>query len=256
MSDTKETTEANDVKDVNVITPEWADRNRWELEQRVKLRQEFEQSFEIWKTKEFASLKADQDVIIKKGLEELYAKYKEEQKPPTPEEITELLNQDYETFPVKVQVENNKEDGPEYTTELFTIRELPQSAEIRFYKLFQDKIINKAADLQAFTQEGIDMPFETKVKSILNVIGESFDIMAETALIALNPFGKRKIRGIDIDREWVQNNISSNRQWSIIEAQLKVNRVKDFFSRVSASGQQTQMMMTGVNFQQLQRLAR
>jgi hypothetical protein len=251
-------------KDPNIdktesVKPAWLKDNKQELELRVILRQEFEQLFEIWKTKELSVLKEEQDVIIKKGLEELYVKYKEEQKPPTTEEIAALLNQEYESFPVKVQVEDSTDDTTgeaKYSTELFTIRELPQTAELKFYDILQNKILTKTSELQAFTQESIDMPFEQKVKSILSVGGEAFGLMAETVLIVLNPFGKRKVKGKEIDRDWIQNNISSNRQWSIVEAQLKVNRVKDFFSRISASGQQTQMMMTGVNFQQLQRLAR
>lgn len=251
MSDQKETTAETEIK------PEWADRKAWELNLRVSVRQEFEQMLEIWKTKELTALENTNKEIIEKGLIELYKKYQEEQKPPSTEEIVTLLNQEYESFPVKVQVEDGETESGEakYTTELFTIRELPQSAELKFYDILQKKILTKTSELLAFTQESIDMPFEQKVKSILSVGGEAFGLMAETVLIVLNPFGKRKINGKEIDRKWIQDNISSNRQWNIVEAQLKVNRVKDFFSRISASGQQTQMMMTGVNFQQLQRLA-
>ena len=243
------------IKSESEVQPEWIDRKKWELDQRLMMRQEFEKSYEIWKLNDLQEVEKKNQEIIKEGLEKLYEKYKEEQKPPTPEDIAVLLNQEYETFPVKLQVEDpTGQEDP--TTELFTIRELPQSVEIKFYRQFKDKIIDKATELQAFTQESIDMPFETKVRSILEVFGESFDMLAETVTIVLNPFGKRKVKRQDIDRVWVQNDISSNRQWSIVEAQLKVNRVKDFFSRISSSGQQTQMMMSGVNYQQLQQLVR
>lgn len=253
MADEEKKAQDESVNITGNINPEWADRKKWELETRIAIRQESEQVLEIWKTKELKVLEDKQNEIIKENLEKLVAKYKEEQKPPTPAEIAELLNQEYETFPLKLQVE----DGTgEYKDHSFTIRELPQAVEIKFYNQFQGKILGKAQDLQAFTQESIDMPFEQKVKSILEVFGQSFDMLAETVVLVLNPFGKKAISDKIIDREWVQSNISSNRQWNIIEAQLKVNRVKDFFLRISASGQQTQTMITGLNFQQLQRLAR
>ena len=244
--------------EASIESTEFIQRKTFEKELRLSLREEYEQLFKIWQAKDLKEIESKQDGIINEGLTKLFEKYKEEQKPPTPDDIQQLLNQDYETFPVKVQIEDgeNTDGEAKYTTELFTIRELPQAAEIKFYTQFKTKILDKATELQAFTQESIDMPFEQKVKSIMTVFGESFDMLADTVVIVLNPFDKRKVKGKFIDRDWVQNNISSNRQWSIVEAQLKVNRVKDFFSRISQSGQQTQMMMTGVHFQQLQQLVR
>jgi hypothetical protein len=230
-------------------TNEWIGNKKNELEQRVLIRQEYEQLFEIWKAKELVALEKRNEEVITEGLKKYYDKWLEEQKPPTPEDIQQLLDQEYETFALKVQVEDG---NGEYTTELFTIRELPQVAEKKFYRQFKDRVLNKTTELQAFTQESIDQPFETKAKAFLGLLDESFDMIADTVVIVLNPFGKKK----HIDRDWVQMNISSNRQWSIIEGQLKVNRVKDFFSRLSQSGQQTQMMMTGQRFQQLQQFVR
>ena len=244
--------------EIKEIKPEWKDRKDWELNTRINIRQEYEQLLEIWKAKDLKEIEDKQNEIIKENILKLYEKIKEEQKPPSPVDIQQLLDQDYETFTLKVQVEDGEHEGGEakFVTEMFTIRELPQAAEIKFYTQFKDKILNKASDLQAFTQEAIDMPFEQKVKSIMTVFGESFDMLAETTVIVLNSTGKRKVRGKVIDREWVQANVSSDRQWNIVEAQMKVNRVKDFFSKLSDSSQQTQTMMTGVNFQQLQQLAR
>lgn len=245
-----ETEVVNEVQDKDVQKPEWHDRKEWEIKTRVDVRREYEQILQVWKDTDLKELEARQNQIITDKLAVLIDKIKEEQKPPTPEDIQKLLNQDYETFSVRIMISNEEDEEPK--TELFTLRELPQAAEIKFYKQFKDRLLDKSADLALFTQENIDKPFEEKIRAFMGLFSESFDLLADTVVIVLNPFGKKKY----IDREWVQNNICSDRQWNIIDAQLKVNRVKDFFSKLSQSGQQTQTMMTGVNFQQLQQLVR
>ena len=106
--------------------------------------------------------------------------------------------------------------------------------------------------LESFTQAGMDQPFEQKAKAFLELFDESFDMLADAVVMCLNPFGRKKL----VDRDWVQNNIGSDRQWSIVTAQIEVNRLRDFFSKVSQSGQRTMTTMRVPNFQQLQQLVR
>lgn len=228
-------------------TEEFLDQAKLELSLRLQLRQEYEKILEIWKNDELGKLAKQNEETIGKGLEELAKKIRDEIKPPEPQEIQKLLDQEYETFTLKVDYIDEDESEQSQT---FTIRELPQSVEKKFYRQFKEKLLTKLQLLEAFTQTGIDKPFEEKAQSFLSLFDESFDLLADAVVLCLNPFGRKK----EINKEWVQNNISSDRQWSIIEAQMKVNRLRDFFSRVSTSGRDTMMTMRRPSFQQLQQL--
>jgi hypothetical protein len=227
----------------------WMSRSKLEREIRVEVRGEYEEILKIWKNTELEQVKKDSEKIATEGIQKLFNEWKEQQKPPTHEDIQLLISQEYETFSLKLDYVND--DGEE-KSELFTLRELPQAAEKKFYKQFKDTVLSKVGALKALSQAEIDQPFEVKAKAFLELFDEAPAMMADAVVIVLNPFGKRK----DINREWVQNNISSNRQWNIIEAQIQVNRLKDFFSRISRSGQTTQTMLGGLSFQTLQQQAR
>lgn len=224
-----------------------AEKAKIELAVRISCRQEYEQLFEIWKNNSLIELEKKQNEVIQKGLQAYYEEWKKEQKPPEPEDIQVLLDQEYETFTLPVDVMNIVDNTVERRT--FVIRELPQAIEKKFYRQFKVNLLNKISELEALVQSEMDTTFENKVKAGLNLFDESFDVMADAVVMILNPFGNK-----DIDRAWVQNNICSDRQWRIIEAQMKVNRLRDFFSKVSTSSQ-NMMMMKRPNFQALQQLA-
>lgn len=229
---------------------EFLERAKLELELRLSLRQEYENLLTMWKNTELIDLEKKQNEIIAKGLEEYFKKWKEEQKPPEPQDIQVLLDQEYETFTIPIDCVSEEGEVDHVT---FTVRELPQSIEKKFYRQFKGKLLDKLQMLEAFTQSGIDKPFEDKAKSFLDLFDESFDILAEAVVLVINPFGKKKVHDGIVDKDWVQNNISSDRQWRIVEAQMKVNRLRDFFSKVSTSGQ-NMMMTTSPNFRALQGL--
>lgn len=241
----KEVITKNDDKPLN---PEWETRQHWEAETSLRLRKEYETLLIIWKQTELQELDKKNEDTIKLGLEEYYKKAQEQQKPPSDEDIEKLLNQEYKEFNIRVDYV----DGEDTRSEQFVIRELPQASEKRFFKHFREKIMVNAQALESLVQETIDQPFEAKAKAFMDLFYESFDILAEAVVIILNPFNKKTF----VTREWVQNNIGSDRQWNIVEAQIGVNRLKDFFSRVSQSGLMTQTAMTGQRFQQLQQLVR
>ena len=228
---------------------DWLNRATLKAEIEVEVRAQYEALLTFWKTTELDKVRKESEEVAKAGIEKLFTKWQEEQKPPTHDDIQLLLGQEYETFTLQLET---SDDNGDVKSEMFTIRELPQAAEKKFYKQFRDKILSKAGALEAFTQAGIDKPFEEKAKAFLELFSESFDMLAEAVVIVLNPFNKKQY----INLEWVQNNISSTRQWQIVEAQIQVNKLKDFFARLSQSGQTTQTMLGGLSFQQLQQQVR
>lgn len=214
--------------------------------ERRKMEAEFQGRFEVWKAKDLAQLKIDQQEEIQDAIKKLYTKWESEQKPPTEEDLRKLLSQEYAEITVKLHLYQSNQ------VEEFTIRELPQSIERKFYKQFAQRIKDKGPELSAFVQKNMDQSFEKTLEGFLNTFDGAFDIMTDAMLLVLNPFGKRE----DITREWVANNISSNRMYSIILGQIEVNRLRDFFLRLFQSGTKAGTMMNPLNFQQLQALAR
>src|SRR5580765_896764 len=177
---------------------------------RTEMRKEFEEKFEIWKTKELADLRAEQDKEIQKQVGDLFKKWLDEQKPPSLEDIKVLLDQEYTEIPIKIPVGEN-EDGST-KTQTFVIRELPQAVERKFYRQFKDRIKEKGPLLGAYVQKTMDLPFEKQMEGFLETFDGAFDVLADAVVIILNPFGKKE----DITFDWVQKTISSNRQYSII----------------------------------------
>ncbi len=229
-------------------TVDFLTRTQIEMELRPMLREEYEHMYQIWKSKDFAELGQKNEQIINEGLKKYFEEWKQQQTPPTPEDLQKLLDQDYETFTVPLNWEN--EEGKEESV-TFTLRELPQSTEKKFYKQFKERLLPNLQMLEAITQAGMDKPFDEKAKAVLALFDESFDILADAVVLCLNAYGRKAY----INRQWVQDHIGSDRQWRIVEAQMKVNRLRDFFSKVSTSGQ-NMMTMRRPNFQALQELSR
>lgn len=144
--------------------------------------------------------------------------------PPSTEQIQQLLNQEYLEFTVKVPWPG--EEGAKHD---FVIRELPQSIEKKFFKQIREHLLPRAKDIAALSFELVDGKTEDKIKSLLAAFEPAFDILADGVVLVLNPQGKEA----EITRAWVQENVSSARMWSILEAQMMANRMRDFFSRLS-----------------------
>lgn len=213
-----------------------------------QLRQEYEAKYEIWKAKDLAELKEKQEQEIQNEVRKLFAKWQEEQKPPSLDEIKLLLEQEYAEIPITIPV---RTDGA-VAKRTFVLRELPQSVERKFYRQFKDRLKTKGPELNAFAQANMDKPFEVQLSAFLETFEAAFDVLADAVVLVLNPFGAEK----DVTAQWVADNISLNRQYSIVLAQVEVNKLRDFFSRLSLSGQKAGTMLNPLNFQQLQRLAR
>lgn len=209
-----------------------------------KLRLDAEQRLLIWKKTELADLQKDTDDKIRDLVAEFWEKWKAEQQPPTPVEIQQMLSQEYVEFQLPLMV------GTEKRT--FTIRELPQKIERRFYRQFKDQIKEYGPKIAAFTQANMGASFDNQVVAFMDTFDNAFDIIADGVVLVLNPFEKDK----EITREWVQENISSSRMWNILQAQIKVNRLRDFFSQLYQAGQSAEMMTTPLSFQGLRERVR
>lgn len=205
---------------------------------------EYKGRFEIWKATELAELETQQDTKIQQLVNDYFEKWKEKQKPPTPEDLQKLLNQEYISFNLKLVTEDGDRE--------FVIRELPQAVEKKFYRTFKTQLQKHAPELGALAQKSMDKNFEERIMAFLETFDGAFDMLAETVVLCLNPFNKEE----GVGAKWVQENISSQRQWNIVRAQIEVNRLRDFFLQLSLSGQQAASLTTPLNYQQLQQLAR
>jgi len=178
--------------------------------------------------KELADLKKQLEEQNQLAIDQAIAEFRAEQKPPSQEEIATLLSQDYLSFKVEIPWETGGDDGKQ-GIRTFTITELPQRMEKKFYAKFKEELIPRAGDVAKLTYDLLSGDTGDKITALLNAFEPSFDLMAEACVMILNPRGKETT----ITKDWIQDNLSSYRQWNIIYAQIQVNRLRDFFSQLS-----------------------
>jgi Zn-dependent M16 (insulinase) family peptidase len=201
---------------------------------RAQVEKEISAQYEAKFTKEIADYQKKLSDQNEEAIQKAIAEFREEQKPPSQESISQLLSQEYLTFKVKLPVED--EEGKPVEKE-FTIGELPQRAEKIFYRKFKEQIIPRAADVGALTFEILEGDVAKKITSALESFEPTFDLMADACVLILNPKNKYGY----LNKEWVQDNVSSYRQWNIIQAQVQVNRLRDFFSQLSRGSSKVTM---------------
>src|SRR6266436_9272897 len=153
----------------------------------------------------------------KEAMRLVVEEWRNSQKPPNEQEIEKLLNQEY--FEFKITLPDPEKPGEKKE---FMIGELPQSVEKKFYKRIKDKLLPRMAELSDLTTKLSMNSGEEKIRAIIEMFEPSFDILAETVSIILNPYGKNTI-----SVEWVQDNIATFRQWNITLAQERANRIRD-----------------------------
>ena len=185
----------------------------------------FEDKLEAELAKSMNAYRIELATANAKMIQEELERIRKDFGPPKLEDIQKLLDQEYLTFTVLVPW-----PGEEKKRE-FTIQELPQSVEKKFYKQIKSQLLPRAKELAALSFEVLEGKVEDKISAILEAFDPSFDILAAGVVLILNPRGETK----EITQEWVQDNISSSRMWNILEAQMQVNRMRDFFSRLSLS---------------------
>jgi hypothetical protein len=196
------------------------DQIRQDIEKEVK------ELYQAKFAKEISDYRQELNAQNEKAITQAIDEFKKSQQPPTEEEIRTLLSQEYLTFTVKIMMED-KDTGKEKERE-FVIRELPQKMEKAFYKQFKDRLLPRAQEFGELTFELLGGDVGKKITSLLETFEPTFDLMAEACSMILDPKKKESI-----DAQWVQDNLSSYRQWNIIYAQMQVNRLRDFFSQLS-----------------------
>jgi len=171
-------------------------------------------------------------------IDETIAEIRAKNTPPSKEEIQTLLEQEYAEFVVKVRTADK-----ERKERVFTITELPQALETKFITKLQDKVLPRMKGLLGELKSLLESDIDKQAELLVKFLEPFADAMAEAVSIILNPYDEEK----DVTPEWVSANISSSRQWNIIVAQERANKMRDFFSQVSlASIGET---MRGVRFQ-------
>lgn len=241
--------EATSVVDVDAL------RLAIRKQERDDAEKHFKELLEIWKATELADLDEKMSFQIQKDVQELVDKWIAEQGPPSKDQIQVLLDQEYATFPLKVRVEDTS-DNPAtetgYTEMEFVITELPQTIEKEFFKKFKKQILDLAPQINAWVQSNMDKSVEDRVRGFLETVDGGMELMAEAVVLVLNPRGKKAY----VTKEWVQFNVSSLRQWNILQAQLDASKLRDFFSRVSRSGREIQTTITPPSSQKLREQVR
>jgi len=222
----------------------------WKARTTLEIRREAERHYQelqlVWQAKDLVELEKKMDAQVQKGVQELFDKWQEAQKPPTKEQIEQLVKQEYATFTIELQVEDpEKED--EFTPRTFVLRELPQTVEEEFYEIFKKQLQGHMGEINALAQKTMGNTPEEKLKAVLELGTGGFKVMAELVKIILNPRGRKR----DITVKWVQDNVSSMRQWNIIQAQVEANKLRDFFSKLSQSGTTIQTMTQPPSYQAL-----
>src|SRR4051812_31980434 len=189
---------------------------------RIEIEKKVRADLEVQNAKDNADfqelLRKENREIVQKEL----ASWREAQKPPTTEDIQKVLSQEYITFSIEVVME----DGARRT---FTLRELPQAIEKKFFNKLKDDFIPRLTDMQGLKMDMLEKEDAiAKIRHVVESFEPAFNLIADSVALVLNPYGKEP----GVDRDWVQQNISVGRMWNIIQAQISCNRLRDFFSSV------------------------
>lgn len=212
-----------DIADIKISRPDLT-QDEWEIVEKAatyykaltkpEVRQELELEYAA-KYDEFVSSANQQtkDLVAAK-----FEEWKKAQEPLNADELKKLVSQEYEEVPVRI----NSADG----VRTFTIREVPKSVEKRFVNLARKTIVPLLEEKAlAKFKWNFDSSMGEKINSILSLIPNGLDVMADLCAICLDPFEKEK----DINGAWVSANISSTRIEAIILLQFEVNKYRDFF---------------------------
>ena len=182
---------------------------------RTELETEFLEKFKVDLAEARQELTKNNDKLINATLEDL----RKQQTPLGPTEIESLLSQEYASFNLKVKDKEGKALE-------FTLIELPQAIERQFYSKVKEVLMPRIKDLGSLTFELLEGDIVDKIKTVIETFDPMMDLMADAVVLCLNPYGEKE----DIDKDWVVANMSSSRMWSVLQAQIHLNRLRDFFS--------------------------
>ena len=98
--------------------------------------------------------------------------------------------------------------------------------EKKFLLLVEQKLPSLVADILSFDERLGDNAAQAFTR-LFGRAGSALDLVAETCMLILDPSG-----GAGLTREFIQQHASTARQIRILKAQLHLNGVRDFLSRL------------------------
>jgi len=137
--------------------------------------------------------------------------------PPSDEQIERLLYPELSEFTVEL-------GGKQ-----FCLRELPALYEKKFLRLVEQRLPALVAEILSFDERLGDAAVHAagSFSRILAQAGSALELISEACVVVLDPAGDS-----GLTREFVQQHASTARQLRIIKAQLMLNGVRDFLSRL------------------------
>lgn len=156
-----------------------------------------------------------------KALESKVEEIRKVLTPPTPEELTTMLNQEYAEFAIKLRDKSGIRE--------FVIRELPLAVEQKVLRVIQQTLRTRLTEIGQLDWQAGSSSMVDRLEKLLQVAPGLLDTVCECCAVCLDPFNEQP----DIDKEWVQKNVGSQRLLGIIRAQLEAGRYRDFLSHVS-----------------------
>lgn len=228
MADTIEQPATNnpvlqDIVDIKIARPELT-AEQWEIVEKASpyykalLKPEVRQDMELEYSSKYDAFVAEARANTQAAVQAKFEEWKKAQEPLNTEELKKLISQEYEDIDVPVKVRDEVKH--------FTIRELPKSVEKRFVAVAQKALLPLLQEkaLAEFKWDFSDS-MASKITSILNLIPNGLDVLADLCAVCLDPFEKNK----EINGTWVSDNISSSKIQAIVLLQFEVNKYRDFF---------------------------
>lgn len=151
----------------------------------------------------------------KRDMEARMEQWKKEMTPPSADDISTLLSQEYAEFAFKLRDGSGERE--------FVIRELPLRAELKVLKVIQKTLGARIKEISGITW-GASSVFEN-VNKLISLVPGALETLADCCALCLDPYGEQKITG-----EWIQDNVGVTRLVSILLAQEKAARYRDFLS--------------------------
>jgi hypothetical protein len=161
----------------------------------------------------------------KKTIDDAIAELKSNMKPPSPEDIQKLLEQELLEFTMKIPLVGDEKE----THRTFVIRELPQVIEKKLLRVAKTRLVPLATEISSLTMNLLEGDAAQKIVDLMNAFEPVLDAMADMVVTILDPYEKNK----EIDVEWVQNHMTTQKIATVVIAQFECNRLRDFLSLAS-----------------------
>lgn len=246
FSPTEQTEQAADTESVQAesdrsMLAAYEDQIEQEVEQRLdaerqkvilQTRREFQTQLEL-------KIVEIQDTLQKQNqeaMQKVIADFRQKQTPPTEDEIRKMLNAEYLEFPVAIRwrtqplaLKDGKRGAAKFPIpEEITLGELPAATERKVMKLLQEKAMPLLQKLAPAVLSIMQGDTTDKIGALFELLTPATDVLQQIVAVILSAH-----TGQEISVGLIEENLSLNRQLSIVSAQLEANRLRDFFSRAS-----------------------